>query len=143
LTPSDESAITENDLTPSDDEDITEDDLTPSEKSMVSEESEEEPKAKVESEDESNDDDNEWECEDSDSETGNAYKKDNQVACSEADMINTLEDCIAAFNELKVSGFTWHKEYSHADQTPGCRWDSYHMNFAFNSNLDAVNKASP
>jgi hypothetical protein len=74
---------------------------------------------------------------------GNAYKKDNQVACSEADMIDTLEDCIAAFEELKISGFTWHKEYSHADQTPGCRWDSYHMNFAFNSNLAAKNKASP
>jgi hypothetical protein len=81
--------------------------------------------------------------EECDIEAGKAYKKDNQVACSETDMIDTLEDCIAAFEELKVSGFTWHKEYAHAHQTPGCRWDSYHMNFAFNSNLAAVNNSSP
>jgi hypothetical protein len=133
LTPSDESAITENDLTPSDDEDITEDDLTPSEKTMVSEESEEEPRTKVESEDESNDDDNEWECKYLGSETGTVYMEESTVACSEEDMITTLADCEKALYDLSPAGYTWMGQYSHAERSPGCRYDSRVKNFAFNT----------
>jgi hypothetical protein len=84
-------------------------------------------------EDESNDDDKELECEYLDSETGTVYREETTVACSEEDMITTVADCEKALYDLSPAGYTWMGEYSHAERIPGCRWDSNHKNFAFNT----------
>jgi hypothetical protein len=75
----------------------------------------------------------EWECEDSDSETGTVYREETTVACSEEDMITTVADCEKALYDLSPAGYTWMGQYSHAERIPGCRWDSNHKNFAFNT----------
>jgi hypothetical protein len=52
------------------------------------------------------------------------YKKAGDVPCSEEDMITTLEDCEAAFNELALEGYYFYGEYDGLEVIPGCYWGS-------------------
>jgi hypothetical protein len=53
-------------------------------------------------------------------------------------MITTEDDCEEAFNQIAISGYTWHGLHVSTILLPGCFWDSASSVVKFNSAMDGV-----
>jgi hypothetical protein len=58
--------------------------------------------------------------------------------CSDDNMITSLADCEAAFNELSLENSTFSGEVSNSSALPGCMYNSVGVIY-FNSVMDAEN----